>query len=57
MHGLMNAKGVTKFTSAERADNVAPVACCSDRGAHVPPSIIFKEIRFSRLYPQDLNLQ
>jgi hypothetical protein len=43
-------RSVTKFTSADRGDNVTVVAYCSEGDPYVPPCVIFKELCFREIY-------
>jgi hypothetical protein len=50
---IVTTKGVrdvTKFTSAERGENVTVFAWCRASGAFIPPFVIFKGIRFREVY-------
>jgi hypothetical protein len=48
------AREVVKFTNVERGENVTTVVCCSASGVFIPPFVIFKGVRFSDIYKQDL---
>jgi hypothetical protein len=51
---IVTTKGVINCTSGERGKNVSIVACCSASCALIPPFVIFKEVRFRKIYKQVL---
>ncbi|KAJ4449181.1 hypothetical protein ANN_00577 [Periplaneta americana] len=54
---IVSQKGkreVVSLTNVERGQNVTVVACCNAAGAYIPPMVIFKGVRNSIMYKDDL---
>ncbi|KAJ4442643.1 hypothetical protein ANN_04232 [Periplaneta americana] len=54
---IVSQKGkreIISLTNVERGQNVTVVACCNAAGAYIPPMVIFKGVRNSIMYKDDL---